>query len=85
LILLEYYEFRTRASEFGHGIIAIIIALITLYVFMVSSFDETIWLLVLNIFLNIYPMMLQRYNRPRVGRVIEKIKLKQAKLVYRNW
>ncbi|MBU3144359.1 hypothetical protein [Clostridium sp. CF012] len=85
LILLEYYEFRTRASEFGHGIIAIIIALITLYVFMVYSFKETMWLIIINIFLNIYPMILQRYNRPRVLRVIKKLKLKQAKFVYRNW
>lgn len=85
LILLEYYEFRTRASEFGHGIIAIIIVFITLYVCVVYSIKETIWLISFNIFLNIYPMMLQRYNRPRVGRVIEKLKLKQAKLVYRNW
>lgn len=85
LILLEYYEYRTRASEFGHGIIAIIIASTTLYVLMVYSFKETKWLIIFNIFLNIYPMMLQRYNRPRVRRVIKKLKLKQAKLVYRNW
>ena len=85
LILLEYYEYRTRCSEFGHGIIAIIIALITVYVFMVSSFKDIIWLIILNIFLNIYPMMLQRYNRPRVRRLIKKLKLKQAKVIYRSW
>ncbi len=85
LILLEYYEYRTRCSEFGHGIIAIIIAFITVYVFMISSFMETIWLIILNIFLNIYPMVLQRYNRPRVRRLIRKLKLKQAKVTYRSW
>lgn len=85
LILLEYYEYRTRASEFGHGIIAIIIVLITIYVGITYSFKETVWLIFLNIFLNIYPIMLQRYNRPRVLRVINKLKLKYSKVVYRNW
>ena len=78
LILLEYYEYRTRASEFGHGIIAIIIAFITVYVCISYSFMETIWLIFLNIFLNIYPMIVQRYNRPRVRRVINKHKLKYS-------
>ena len=76
LILLEYYEYRTRTSEFGHGIIAIIIAIITVYVCMAYSFKQTIWLIFFNIFLNIYPIIVQRYNRPRVRRVINKHKLK---------
>jgi hypothetical protein len=85
LVILEYYEYRTRTSEFGHGIIAIIIAIISVYVAMVYSFKETIWLILFNIVLNIYPMMVQRYNRPRVRRVIKKLKLKYSKVVYRNW
>ena len=85
LVILEYYEYRTRTSEFGHGIIAIIIAIISVYVCMVYSFKETIWLILFNIVLNIYPMMVQRYNRPRVRRVIKKLKLKYSKAVYRNW
>lgn len=85
LIILEYYEYRTRASEFGHIIIAIIIVFITVYVFMAFSLKDTIWLIITNILLNIYPILVQRYNRPRVGRVIKKLKLKSSKLVYRNW
>ena len=85
LILLEYYEYRTRASEFGHGIIAIIITLVTLYVAIVYSFKETIWLIIFNIFLNLYPIMAQRYNRPRVQRVIKRLKLKYYSFPYRNW
>jgi len=76
LILLEYYEYRTRTSEFGHVIIAIIIAFISIYVCMVYSFKETIGLIFLNIFLNIYPIIVQRYNRPRARRVINKYKLR---------
>jgi hypothetical protein len=85
LIILEYYEYRTRASEFGHSIIAIIIIFISLYVCIVYSFKETIWLIILNIFMNIYPIMTQRYNRPRVQRVIKKLKSKYSNIAYRNW
>jgi hypothetical protein len=75
LISLEYYEYRTRTSEFGHVIIAIIISMIIVYVSMAYSFMETIWLIFLNIFMNIYPIIVQRYNRPRVRRVINKHKI----------
>ena len=85
LIVLEYYEYRTRTSEFGHGIIAIIIAFITVYVCMAYSFREAIWLITLNIFMNIYPILVQRYNRPRVRRVIKKLRLQYYKVEYRNW
>ncbi|MCJ7690662.1 MAG: hypothetical protein MUO60_15290 [Clostridiaceae bacterium] len=85
LIILEYYEYRTRASEFGHIIIAIIIALTSVYVCIAYSFKETIWLIFFNIFMNIYPIIAQRYNRPRVRRVIKKLKLRYYKFAYRNW
>ena len=78
LVLLEYYEYRTRTSEFGHGIIAIIISMIIVYVCMAYSFKEAIWLIFLNIFMNIYPIIIQRYNRPRVRRVINGYKLKHS-------
>ncbi|MBU3180198.1 glycosyl-4,4'-diaponeurosporenoate acyltransferase CrtO family protein [Clostridium psychrophilum] len=85
LIPLEYYEYRTRTSEFGHTIIAIIILIISIYVCMEHSFKNIIWLTFFNIFLNIYPITLQRYNRPRVLRVIKKLKLRDSKIVYKNW
>ncbi|MGH4138365.1 hypothetical protein [Clostridium sp.] len=85
LTVLEYYEYRTRASEFGHGIIVIIIVLVTIYVGITYSFKGAKWLIFLNIFFNLYPIMTQRYNRPRVCQVIKKLKLKQSKFTYRNW
>jgi len=89
LILLEYYEYRTRTSEFGHTIIAIINLFISVYVFKAYSYKDIIWLTFFNIFLNIYPITVQRYNRPRVRRAIKKLKLrlklKDSKIVYKNW
>ena len=75
LDLLLYYEYKTRASEFGHGIIAILVGFITLYVCVAYSFKEALWLIFLNILMNIYPIIVQRYNRPRVQRVIRKLEL----------
>ena len=89
LILLEYYEYRTRTSEFGHTIIAIIIFIISVYVCIKYSYKNILWLVFFNIFLNICPITIQRYNRPRVRRVIKKLKLKlklkDSKIVYKNW
>lgn len=85
LILLEYYEYRTRTSEFGHTIIAIIILFISVYVCMAYSYKDIVWLTFFNIFFNIYPITVQRYNRPRVRRMIKKLKLKDSKIVYKNW
>jgi hypothetical protein len=31
---------------------------------------KSLWLLILNILLNLYPVLLQRYNRPRIERAI---------------
>ncbi|MGH4138362.1 hypothetical protein [Clostridium sp.] len=84
MTLLEYYEYRTRASEFGHGVIAIIMVLVTIYVGITYFLKEIIWLIFHNIFFELYPIMAQRYNRPRVLRVISKLKLKQSKFTDRE-
>ncbi|WP_394335923.1 glycosyl-4,4'-diaponeurosporenoate acyltransferase CrtO family protein [Flavobacterium hydrophilum] len=34
------------------------------------TFAESLWLLVLNIIFNVYPILLQRYNRPRLRRAL---------------
>ncbi|RNI29053.1 hypothetical protein EFB08_06370 [Rufibacter latericius] len=65
---LRDQERNTRNSEFGHLIIGIIVFSTA---FLVSdSWAEARWLLLLNILLNIYPVLLQRYTRPRYTRII---------------
>lgn len=68
---LKIREYETRSSEFGHTIIALIVLIVT---FVVSgSWNDAKWLIITNILLNIYPVMLQRFNRPRYQKIIQQL------------
>jgi len=69
---LEKYERATRKSEFGHGIAAIIDMILTVYIYTRFGFAGTYWMIALNILLNGYPIMLQRYNRPRLRTILKR-------------
>ncbi|MCC9167909.1 hypothetical protein [Pontibacter harenae] len=68
LTTLRARDYNTKESEFGHLIIAMIVFAFT--VWFTKSLDEAKWLIITNLFLNIYPIIVQRYNRPRYSRVI---------------
>jgi len=57
---------NSRSSEFGHLVIAIIVLIFT--VIVSHTLKDAMWLLITNILLNIYPVLLQRYNRQRYER-----------------
>jgi hypothetical protein len=61
---------RTKQSELGHIIIFIIVMGFTVFVAVKHGIHESLWLLGLNILLNLYPIFLQRFNRPRYVRAI---------------
>ncbi|RFZ85062.1 hypothetical protein DYU05_05505 [Mucilaginibacter terrenus] len=67
---IEQLEYNTRQAEFNHLSIFIIVQIIWIYACVVHSFKGAIWLLVLNVLLNLYPILVQRYNRPRLQRII---------------
>ncbi len=68
-------ERATRASEFNHLVIAVLVLLITIQVSFQYSVAEASWLILFNILLNIYPILVQRYNRPRLRRAIQRLRL----------
>ena len=68
---LKSLEYKTRQSEFGHFVIGIVVLMVYIDVAVRYGFMDSIWLLVLNILLNIYPILVQRYNRPRLRRLIQ--------------
>lgn len=72
LEILKNLEYNTRQSELGHLIIFLIVLAVNLYVGINYGFGCSIWLLVLNILLNAYPMGVQRYNRPRLRKIIKR-------------
>ncbi len=67
---LLHLEYRTKQSELGHIIILFIVLAFNIIVASKFGIVESLWLLVLNIVLNVYPIFLQRYNRPRLERAI---------------
>lgn len=68
LVRLHY---RTKQSEFGHLIIMFIVLGFNIYVVFRFGIVESLWLFILNILLNVYPIFLQRYNRPRLQRALK--------------
>lgn len=62
--------YRTKQDELGHLMIMLIVLGFTVFVAYKFGILRSLWLLVLNILLNIYPIFLQRYNRPRIARAI---------------
>lgn len=68
---LKHLEYNTRQSEFGHLIIFFIVLIFFLFVLLYHGIIQSLWLLVLNVILNVYPIGVQRYNRPRLNRAIK--------------
>jgi hypothetical protein len=71
LAALVHLEYRTKQSELGHLIIFFIVGGFSIYVAIRYSFSASAWLIFLNLVLNFYPILLQRYNRPRLQRAIQ--------------
>ncbi|MCF2506075.1 hypothetical protein L0663_21955 [Dyadobacter sp. CY107] len=67
---LVHLHYRTKQSELGHLIILIIVLGFNIFVAFEFGVIQSLWLLILNVLLNLYPIFLQRYNRPRIERAI---------------
>lgn len=78
---LIHLEYRTKQSELGHVIIFFIVLAFIIYVAITFGIKESISLIILNILLNVYPVLLQRYNRPRLQRAIILSKYREERRV----
>ncbi|HMI02137.1 MAG TPA: hypothetical protein VK541_06630 [Pedobacter sp.] len=63
-------HYQTKKSELDHLIILLIVLGFNVFVAFKFGVLKSVWLLVLNVLLNLYPIFLQRYNRPRIERAI---------------
>ena len=63
------FEHWNRGAEAVHTLAAIVVAGITVWVGFIRSPGDTKWLVLSNVLFNVYPVMLQRYNRARVERI----------------
>lgn len=77
-IALQHLHYQTKKSELGHLVILLIVFGFNLFVAFKFSVLSSLWLLALNILLNLYPIFLQRYNRPRIERAIHVAKLRYS-------
>lgn len=67
---LVHLLLQTKKSEFSHLIILIIVFGFNVFVAIKYGVLKSLWLLVLNVLFNLYPVFLQRYNRPRLERIL---------------
>ncbi|MEZ6074090.1 MAG: hypothetical protein R3C59_16880 [Planctomycetaceae bacterium] len=67
---LRKYAEGTRGSEAVHVVAGVCVVGLTLSIALRYSWAGTKWLWLANVFINLYPVALQRYNRPRVERLI---------------
>jgi hypothetical protein len=68
--LIHLYQ-QTKKSELGHLIIFFIVLAFNIFVGVKFGLSQSLWLLILNVLLNLYPIFLQRYNRPRLKRALK--------------
>ncbi|QMU30427.1 glycosyl-4,4'-diaponeurosporenoate acyltransferase CrtO family protein [Adhaeribacter radiodurans] len=73
LTALKHLEYSTRQSEFGHLIIFFIVSFFILFVALKEGIQHSLWLIFLNVIFHVYPIVVQRYNRPRLQKAIHRI------------
>jgi hypothetical protein len=67
---------QTKQSEMSHLIILFIVLGFNVFVVFKFGLLKSLWLLILNTVFNLYPIFVQRYNRPRIERAINLSKRK---------
>ncbi len=67
---LAALERRTRMSEVGHLVVGAVGTSMVLVAVTLQAWDAAAWLLAVNVVLHAYPVMLQRFTRSRVGRLV---------------
>jgi hypothetical protein len=69
---LDAYYTETLWGEAVHGMMFLTISALAVYAVARSWYDAAVYLMVCNIPINLYPTMLQRYNRFRLTKVIQR-------------
>ena len=66
---LQNFIYQTKQSEFGHLGALVIIAIITVVLLYNGYFLLSLIVTILNVIGNLYPVILQRHHRARIGRL----------------
>lgn len=65
-----------RHAETDHGIALLVMSVVTIHAAMNGWWAFAGWLLLTNVVANVYPMMLQRYNRARLLPVLQRLTIR---------
>ncbi len=68
---LYKYERKTRNYEWRHLLGILLFILLTIIIDKKMTLFDWIFLPILNLYVNVYPIFLQRYNRIRVIRILQ--------------
>jgi hypothetical protein len=82
LAAFQAYERASRVAEVGHLVIGSIVLLLTGYVLLAYSIRGALWLILSNLILNAYPILLQRYTRPRLRRILDRLRTVKTNSIY---
>ena len=66
---LERLDWETRRNESIHLFAMLVIACILVYKAPSLSIEQALWIFGINLYVNIYPIFVQRYNRFRIARL----------------
>lgn len=81
---MEAYERASRSAELGHLVVAVVVLAVTVYVIITYSLRDARWLIITNLFLNIYPVLLQRHIRPRLQHLIARFRASEARMAAKS-
>jgi hypothetical protein len=70
---LEGFALRTRKSEQGHLLWMLVAVPALVYALLRDWWLIALWLFLGNLVINVYPIMLQRYNRARIQQILVRI------------
>lgn len=66
------FNYHTKQSEFGHLIAFILLLFVSLFILYSGHRTLSIWICILNIVFNFYPVILQRKHRLQIDRILKK-------------
>ena len=70
---LSKLDQKMRGAETGHVVVFVTMLTITAYPLLQGWWKATAWWLLFNVLINIYPVMLQRYNRARLELLVDRL------------
>jgi len=75
---ISLFDYNTRQSEFGHLVAFILVFTLSLILLCEGHWCVFVWMLPFNIFLNFYPILLQRKHRIIVERLMSRMDSKKG-------